>query len=121
MKIHARMTWQGFWLNELTQSLASEPIYPPGMAAYADGVDYVGPNGHKLRRLIPREFYGVDINRSAYFHDWFYALGVNSHAEKTPGGLRYDADKAFLHHMHQQIREQQQSRVRWATMTWSSR
>lgn len=66
------------------------------MNPYDDDIDYCGPNGCRISRLISRRIFGVDMNRACYQHDCLYEAGGTEHQRKFADLLFYHCMKLAI-------------------------
>lgn len=92
---------QAHWLDRLPFAKEMFAL----MGDYNPHRDYAGAEGDWKSKLIPRKFFGVDINPCAFAHDFKYEKGGNKQD-------RWNADADFLIHMFQRI---ENSRSIWGT------
>jgi len=92
------------WLR----SLPNYPAMAKRMGEYRDYRKYVGATDDWKSKLIPRSFYGVDINVCAYIHDYYYTIGGDQED-------RFKADAIFLADMMRMIEMSEDS---WWIMNW---
>jgi len=59
------------------------------MGEYNPNIDYVGAEGDWKSKLIPKTIWGININRAAFIHDYWYKKGGTAHD-------RFVADTMFL-------------------------
>lgn len=64
------------------------------MKPYDDRIDYCGPEGLHISKLIPRKVFGVDVNYCCYIHDAGWADGKGHTA----------ADRQFFKDVYKQFR-----------------
>lgn len=89
---------ESFWKHYLE-------CLPKGMKEYDPTVDYMGPKGKRLSKIISRFISEIDCNEAAFRHDFFYTIGGNEHA-------RYDTDKTFLLEMRVLIKAVTKNRLK---------
>lgn len=81
------------WLK----SLPSYTMMTFKLGRYNDNVKYVGATGDWKSKIIPRSFYGVDVNVCAFIHDYHYSFPEGNEED------RFNADAGFLANMMRQI------------------
>lgn len=61
--------------SEYLKSLPEYSLYCDYIGSYDDIIDYAGPNGKAISKLIPRTLWGIDCNIAFYQHDALYEKG----------------------------------------------